>query len=135
MYYQLYHLIFYLSLIPSLHPPDIPSHLSILLPIHFIILSSSIHYPTSSSTTYLNIPSFHLPSPPQPHKTILDKYGMPDDLMVGILDLHEDVLPPVPLYGMYNKSGGKVRLTFKLDLDQLWIGTKGFLVSFVFFQK
>lgn len=25
---------------------------------------------------------------------------------------------------MLNKSGGKVRLTFKLELDQLWIGSK-----------
>lgn len=25
---------------------------------------------------------------------------------------------------MLNKSGGKVRLTFKLELDELWIGTK-----------
>ena len=25
---------------------------------------------------------------------------------------------------MLNKMGGKVRLTFKLELDQLWIGTK-----------
>jgi hypothetical protein len=25
---------------------------------------------------------------------------------------------------MVNKAGGKVRLTFKLELDQLWIGTK-----------
>lgn len=25
---------------------------------------------------------------------------------------------------MLNKSGGKVRLTFKLEQDQLWIGTK-----------
>ncbi|CAB0015250.1 unnamed protein product, partial [Nesidiocoris tenuis] len=33
-------------------------------------------------------------------------------------------LPPCPLSGMLNKSGGKVRLTFKLELDQLWIGTK-----------
>lgn len=31
----------------------------------------------------------------------------------------------MPLSGMYNKSGGKVRLTFKLEQDQLWIGTKG----------
>ena len=30
----------------------------------------------------------------------------------------------MPLSGMYNKSGGKVRLTFKLEQDQLWIGTK-----------
>lgn len=25
---------------------------------------------------------------------------------------------------MLNKSGGKVRLTFKLEADQVWIGTK-----------
>lgn len=25
---------------------------------------------------------------------------------------------------MLNKTGGKVRLTFKLEQDQLWIGTK-----------
>lgn len=25
---------------------------------------------------------------------------------------------------MLNKYGGKVRLTFKLEMDQLWIGTK-----------
>lgn len=37
----------------------------------------------------------------------------------------QERLPAVPLSGMYNKSGGKVRLTFKLEQDQLWIGTKG----------
>lgn len=30
---------------------------------------------------------------------------------------------------MYNKSGGKVRLTFKLEQDQLWIGTKGKIIA------
>lgn len=38
--------------------------------------------------------------------------------------LFQDELPPFPLSGMLNKSGGKVRLTFKLELDQVWIGTK-----------
>ena len=33
-------------------------------------------------------------------------------------------LPSAPLSGMYNKYGGKTRLTFKLDSDELWIGTK-----------
>ena len=33
-------------------------------------------------------------------------------------------LPPEPLYGMINKYGNKVRLTFKLEQDQLWVGTK-----------
>lgn len=41
----------------------------------------------------------------------------------------QERLPTVPLSGMYNKSGGKVRLTFKLEQDQLWIGTKGEYLS------
>lgn len=57
------------------------------------------------------------------HKKVLDKYGKPEDVPVGIKNLSE-ALPQVPLSGMYNKSGGKVRLTFKLDSDQLWLGTK-----------
>jgi hypothetical protein len=35
-------------------------------------------------------------------------------------------LPHVPLYGMINKSGQKIRLTFKLESDELWLSTKGF---------
>lgn len=30
----------------------------------------------------------------------------------------------MPLSGMLNKQGGKVRLTFKLEADQLWLSTK-----------
>lgn len=60
----------------------------------------------------------------QPHKTVLEKHGKPDDIAVGIKNIKES-LPQTPLSGMYNKTGGKVRLTFKLELDQLWIGTKG----------
>lgn len=46
----------------------------------------------------------------------------------------QERLPTVPLSGMFNKSGGKVRLTFKLEQDQLWIGTKGETVAdLVFF--
>ncbi|KAF2348026.1 hypothetical protein FHG87_021218 [Trinorchestia longiramus] len=33
-------------------------------------------------------------------------------------------LPPHPIAGMLNKQGCKVRLTFKLELDQVWLGTK-----------
>ncbi|KAF7996580.1 hypothetical protein HCN44_002226 [Aphidius gifuensis] len=58
----------------------------------------------------------------QIHKKILDK-GVPDDAMPGILSAN-DPLPEYPLSGMLNKRGGKVRLTFKLEQDQLWIGTK-----------
>ena len=60
----------------------------------------------------------------QQHKKVLDKYGKPDDVTPGIKNAKLS-LPPHPLSGMYNKSGGKVRLTFKLELDQLWLGTKG----------
>lgn len=56
------------------------------------------------------------------HRKVLDK-GKPDDVMPAIKGVQER-LPTVPLAGMYNKSGGKVRLTFKLEQDQLWIGTK-----------
>lgn len=56
------------------------------------------------------------------HRKVLDK-GLPEDVMPGIKDLKES-LPPVPLSGMLNKQGGKVRLTFKLEADQLWLSTK-----------
>ncbi|XP_029997923.1 ubiquitin domain-containing protein UBFD1 [Sphaeramia orbicularis] len=56
------------------------------------------------------------------HRKVLDK-GKPDDIMTAIKGTKER-LPTVPLSGMFNKSGGKVRLTFKLEQDQLWIGTK-----------
>ena len=41
--------------------------------------------------------------------------------MPGILGIKES-LPTQPLSGMLNKHGGKVRLTFKLENDQVWIG-------------
>ena len=56
------------------------------------------------------------------HKKVIDK-GKPDDAPPGLRDVKES-LPPFPLSGMTNKTGGKVRLTFKLELDQLWLGTK-----------
>ena len=53
----------------------------------------------------------------QQHKKVLDM-GKPDDAMAGMKGLKQP-LPPTPLTGMLNKSGGKVRLTFKLELDQV----------------
>ena len=57
------------------------------------------------------------------HKKILDK-GKPDDVYPGIKHSN-DPLPPSPISGLCNKYGAKVRLHFKLELEQLWIGTKG----------
>ncbi|XP_069124697.1 ubiquitin domain-containing protein UBFD1-like [Argopecten irradians] len=56
------------------------------------------------------------------HKKVLEKHGKPDDCIPG--HKTREPLPHQPIAGMYNKSGGKVRLTFKLELDQVWIGTK-----------
>lgn len=58
----------------------------------------------------------------KPHAKIIDK-GPPEDATPGLLSVKE-VLPSQPLSGMVNKSGGKVRLTFKLEADEVWIGTK-----------
>uniref|UniRef100_A0A8V5FMX6 Uncharacterized protein n=1 Tax=Melopsittacus undulatus TaxID=13146 RepID=A0A8V5FMX6_MELUD len=49
------------------------------------------------------------------HRKVLDK-GKPDDVMPSVKDGSSFTLPYY--------SGGKVRLTFKLEQDQLWIGTK-----------
>ncbi|KAL7302801.1 hypothetical protein TKK_0004840 [Trichogramma kaykai] len=56
------------------------------------------------------------------HRKILDK-GKPEDAMPGLKGKQMS-LPLEPMKGMLNKSGGKVRLTFKMEADQLWIGTK-----------
>ncbi len=45
-------------------------------------------------------------------------------LVISLFQNTRESLPSFPLSGMLNKSGGKVRLTFKLELDQLWLGTK-----------
>jgi len=56
------------------------------------------------------------------HQKVIEK-GKPDDVPIGVKGKKEP-LPHVPLSGMVNKTGGRVRLTFKLELDQLWLGTK-----------
>lgn len=56
------------------------------------------------------------------HKKILEK-GKPEDAMAGVRG-RQDPLPSTPISGMINKFGSKVRLTFKHDVEQVWIGTK-----------
>lgn len=56
------------------------------------------------------------------HKKIIDK-GLPTDAMPAWKN-GSAPLPPEPLHGMVNKYGNKVRLTFKLEQDQLWVGTR-----------
>ncbi|CAD5119297.1 DgyrCDS7923 [Dimorphilus gyrociliatus] len=59
----------------------------------------------------------------KPHCNILEKYGKPDDAMIGVKGKRER-LPPVPITGMYNSKGAKIRLTFKMEQDEVWISTK-----------
>lgn len=52
-----------------------------------------------------------------------------DPIRISVKDTYmyffqQESLPPFPLCGMVNKHGGKVRLTFKLESDQLWLSTK-----------
>jgi len=56
------------------------------------------------------------------HKKVLEK-GKPEDVMPGLRGRQEP-LPSTPISGMLNKQGAKVRLTFKHDVEQVWIGTK-----------
>ena len=62
----------------------------------------------------------------------MDK-GKPDDVMPGILGIKEP-LPSQPLSGMVNKHGGKVRLTFKLENDQVWIGKMIKIIHFLLYE-
>ena len=57
------------------------------------------------------------------HKRIIEK-GKPEDILPAYRH-RNDPLPSSPLSGMLNKYGGKVRLHFKLELEQVWISTKG----------
>eukprot|EP00742_Colponemidia_sp_Colp-10_P002738 GILJ01002928.1.p1 GENE.GILJ01002928.1~~GILJ01002928.1.p1 ORF type:complete len:266 (-),score=31.88 GILJ01002928.1:200-895(-) len=56
------------------------------------------------------------------HKKIIDK-GVPEDAEMGNSLIHLP-LPSTPLQGILNHRGDKVRLTFRTDLDQLWIASK-----------
>ena len=65
--------------------------------------------------------------------------GKPEDAMPGLVG-SKQALPNAPLNGMINKKGEKVRLTFKLEEDSLWIGTKGlpncyFLSNIIFLNN
>ncbi|KAK8760675.1 hypothetical protein V5799_028057, partial [Amblyomma americanum] len=56
------------------------------------------------------------------HKNIVAD-GVPEDAIPGILNVN-DPLPTQPLKGMLNGLKQKVRLTFKLEKDEVWISTK-----------
>jgi hypothetical protein len=77
-------------------------------------LAFTIHWPSVNS---LEFPAFNL----------CNKTGSTLAIKTSpcVYPLSQEPLPAQPLSGMLNKFGAKVRLHFKLEMDQLWIGTKG----------
>uniref|UniRef100_H2YJ85 Ubiquitin-like domain-containing protein n=1 Tax=Ciona savignyi TaxID=51511 RepID=H2YJ85_CIOSA len=88
-------------------------------------LTDVISVNAKSSTTAFAQEAKSAPKEPlskqKPHEKVI-KHGVPDDAMVAYKNGHENL--PIPIHGMVNKHNNKVRLTFKLESDQLWIGTK-----------
>jgi len=56
------------------------------------------------------------------HKKIIDK-GRPEDGIIGKKGTKSSITNGFSLHGMLNKMASKVRLTFKTDVEQLWIAT------------
>jgi len=80
--------------------------------------SSSTAQPLAEATSNSSEPL----SKQKMHIKMIER-GVPDDAMPGIINVHES-LPSTPVHGMVNKYGNKIRLTFKLEIDELWIGSK-----------
>lgn len=56
----------------------------------------------------------------RPHSKYIER-GVPPDAYPGILNEHDSLPPSIGV--MLNKGGEKTRLTFKHELDEVWIGT------------
>ncbi|THD23678.1 Ubiquitin domain-containing protein UBFD1 [Fasciola hepatica] len=58
------------------------------------------------------------------HKRILERFGKPDNAMVGILNSEEILAPDESLTGLYDKRGQALRLRVRPDTCELWLATK-----------
>ena len=82
-----------------------------------------LHQQLYISVPYISAEPQQSLSEAKEHKKIIEK-GVPEDVTPGVKH-RNDPLPAQSLSGMVNKYGSKVRLFFKKEVDQLWIGTKG----------
>ncbi|KAL7061653.1 hypothetical protein AAHC03_0728 [Spirometra sp. Aus1] len=57
------------------------------------------------------------------HRRVLERFGMPDDVMVGIMNSQDLLAPDEALSGMYDKRGQSLRLRFKPETSELWLAT------------
>ncbi|CAH8525154.1 unnamed protein product [Schistosoma rodhaini] len=58
------------------------------------------------------------------HKQVLERYGKPENAMVGILNTEEILDPNECLLGLCDKRGQPLRLRIKPDSGELWLATK-----------
>ncbi|CAH8496200.1 unnamed protein product [Heterobilharzia americana] len=58
------------------------------------------------------------------HKQVLERYGKPENAMVGILNTEEILDPNECLLGLCDKRGQPLRLKIKPDNGELWLATK-----------
>jgi len=80
---------------------------------------------TTSSSSSSSSSSTEKPKPlceQTEHKKIIDK-GRSEDGIIGKRGTKSSITNGFSLHGMLNKMASKVRLTFKTDVEQLWIAT------------
>ncbi|CAH8841435.1 unnamed protein product [Trichobilharzia szidati] len=58
------------------------------------------------------------------HKQVLERYGKPENAMIGILNTEEILDPNECLVGLCDKRGQALRLRIKPDSGELWLATK-----------
>ncbi|KAK4469185.1 hypothetical protein MN116_006763 [Schistosoma mekongi] len=58
------------------------------------------------------------------HKLVLERYGKPENAIIGILNTEEILDPDECLLGLCDKRGQPLRLRIKPDSGELWLATK-----------
>lgn len=57
------------------------------------------------------------------HSRVLEKFGHPEDAVVGIVNSQDILVPDEALTGLYDKRGHALRLRFKSETSELWLTT------------
>lgn len=86
-----------------------------------VLTTASTDAATAASSSSSGAEKEHM-SEKLPHKKIVEK-GKPEDAMHAMKFRHES-LPDIPMQGILNNRGDKVRLSFKVPTQELWIQSK-----------
>ncbi|VDP84294.1 unnamed protein product [Echinostoma caproni] len=57
------------------------------------------------------------------HKRVLERFGKPENAMIGIINSEEILAPDESLTGLYDKRGQPLRLRVRPDTCELWLAT------------